>query len=159
MENNPHFTPVKYERAPWLKAFRTVMYILAVILTIILVAIGIGWLSTLAAVLVSDTAFGYTAFFGLEPLVVAVIITASLYLAYWPISLLCRACWSLAKGVNRFEKHHLITGAIIFSLSIASLIVIAIEFTKDISINYKDENLQVIIDEGNVCISDTNKCE
>lgn len=159
MENINYPGVTQNRKNPWLQAFRILMRVIAIILTIVLVALGIGWLSTLLAILISGTAFGYSAFFGLEPVVVAVIITASLYLAYWPISLTCRACWSLAKGVNRFEKHHLVTGAIIFSLSIASLIVIAIEFAKDISINYKDETLQVIIDKGNVCISETNECE
>lgn len=159
MENNQYTPPLQYTPNPWLRIFRILMGIIAVILFIAMAGIGIGWLASFMTILVSGTFFGYDVFFGLPPIVIATLITAALYLAYWPVALVARGFWSLAKGVNKYEHNNIVTGGILFALSIAAIIIISLQFAKDINLDYKDENVRIIIDDGTVCVSETNLCD
>ena len=135
------------------------MGIIAVVLYIAMAGIGIGWLASFVTILVSGTLFGYELFFGLSPVVIATLISASLYIAYWPIALVAKGFWSLAKGVNKYDHNSIVTGGILFALSIAAIIIISLQFAKNIELDYTDENVRVIVDDGTVCISTTSKCE
>lgn len=159
MENPDYVTVRETPNRPFLKTFRVFMGIIAVVLSIVMVALAIGWAASVIAVLVTDTMFGYNIFFGLQPVVLATLITATLYVAYWPIALIAKGFWSLAKGVNRYDHGNIVTGGILFALSIAALIIITLQFSKNIKLDYKDENVRVIVDDGTVCISKTNLCE
>ncbi len=133
--------------------------IVAVLLNITMVTIGIAWLVSVVTVLVSGTIAGYTVLFGLSAPIIAILITASLFIAYWPLALIAKAFWSLARGTNRFKKTGVYTGIVIFALSITGLLIISLNLAENISIDYKNGKNRVIIDDGVVCVSNSNNCD
>lgn len=132
--------------------------IIATTLSVVMVALGIAWLASIVTVVVSGTLLGYAVFFGIPPIVLALLLTSALYIVYWPIALLARAFWSATKGKNRFNTANVMTGAILCALAIATTFVIAVNLGRTISFDYQDEKTRVIIDDGTICISTTNSC-
>jgi len=108
----------KAPRAPLVTA-QILTGIIAVALSVIMVALGIAWLASVVTVIVSGTLLGYAVFFGIPPLIMALLLTSALYIVYWPIALLARAFWSATKGKNRFNTASVMTGAIFCALAIA----------------------------------------
>lgn len=147
------------KKSPDRTTVRAIFTFLAVILSIILSAIGISWLAGVVTVLVSGKILGYTVFFGIPPFLLSILITSICYVIYWPLSLITKGFWSIAKNKNRYKNHEIITGAIMFSLAIAAIIIIAINLGRNINFNYRDANTRVIIDEGNICVSEEDYCE
>lgn len=158
VQNAEVVTPQKKE-APQVMALRIIAGIIGVLLNIIMAVIGIAWLVSVVTILVSGTIAGYTVLFGLPAPIVAILITASLFLVYWPIALIAKAFWSAARGVNRFKKMTVITGAILFALSITALLIISLNLAENISVDYQDGKNRVIIDDGVICISDSGNCD
>lgn len=142
-----------------IEPFRLVASVLAVIFSIILVVIGIGWLSAVLIVLISGELLGYTVFFGIPPLILALLITSGTFVGYWPISLITTGLWSASSCKNKYKARTIITGAIIFSMAIATLVIIAVNLGRNINFEYKDQETQVIIDDGNICVSEKDYCE
>lgn len=145
----------KRPMTPW----RVFVMALAILVSIILVLIGIAWLSSVLTVIVSGTLLGYAVFFGIPPFVLASLITGGLYIVFWPLSLVGKALWSAARGKNRFKTYKIVTGAIIFSVAIATVFTIAVNLGRTISFDYKDAKTRVIIDDGNICVSDSTYCD
>ncbi len=145
-------------KKPHIEAAKVLANIIAVIFSVVLIVLGIGWLSAVVTVLVSGKILGFTIFFGIPPLILSVLITAGMYVAYWPVSLLAKGFWSIAKGKNRYKNHEIITGAILFALSIAALVIIGVNLGRNINFEYKDNKTRVILDEGNICVSDEAYC-
>ncbi len=139
----------------WLQIFATFV---AVIFSIIIVSIGIGWLASVVIVLVSGKLLGFTIFFGIPPIILSILITAGAYIAYWPVALITKGLWSLAKMKNNYKVHEIMTGAIIFALAIATVIIIAVNLGRNINFEYKDKGTQIILDEGNICVSEESYC-
>lgn len=144
---------------PYIEGLKVFATFIAVIFSIIIVALGIGWLSAVVIVLVSGKLLGFTIFFGIPPLILSLLITAGAYIAYWPIALITKGLWSIAKGKNKYKTHEIITGAIVFALAIATVIIIAVNLGRNINFEYKDKGTQIILDEGNICISEADYCE
>ena len=144
---------------PPVQALRILSGIVATIINIAMASIGIGWLVSVVTVLVSGTVAGYTVLFGLSAPIVAILITASLFIAYWPLALIGKAFWSFARGTNRFKKAGIITGAILFALSITALLIISLNLAENISVDYQDGKNRVIIDDGVICVSNSNNCD
>ncbi len=145
-------------KKPHLTLFKVFFSLVAVIFSIVLVAIGISWLASVVTVLVSGKLLGYTVFFGIPPYVLSILITSVLYIVYWPVALITKGFWSLAKMKNRYKNHEIITGAILLALAIAAVIIIAVNLGKDIHFDYRDTETRIIIDDGNICVSDENYC-
>lgn len=159
MENHQYEWKVLHKKRPHLEAAKVFAGIIAVTLSIIMVAIGIGWLASVLAVLVSGKLLGFTIFFGIPPFILSLLITAGLYIAYWPIALIAKGFWSIAKGANRYKLQEIMTGAIIFALALATLFTIAVNLGRNINFEYKDDTTRVIIDDGNICVSDADYCQ
>lgn len=141
------------------KPVRILAGVVAVALDIALAAIGIAWLSSIVAVLASGTIFGYDVLLGFSPVILAILITASLFIAFWPISILAKGFWSLAKGKNKYDRERLMAGGILFALSIAAVVIIAVNLGKHTNLDIRDGNTRVIIDDGVVCVSKTGECD
>ncbi len=160
METSQYEWKVLTEKTPKapLAAAQIISGIVAVVLSIVMVALGIAWLASVVTVIVSGTLLGYAVFFGIPPLIMALLITSTLYIVYWPVALLAKAFWSATKGKNRFRMASVMTGAIFCALAIATTFIIAVNLGRTISFDYQDEKTRVIIDDGTICISTTNSC-
>lgn len=159
MENHQYEWKVLHKKKPHVETIKVLAHIVAVALSTIMAALGIGWLASVVTVLVSGKLLGYTVFFGIPPFVLSLLITAGLYVAYWPVALAAKGFWSIAKGVNRYKPHEIVTGAIFFALALATLFTIAVNLGRNINFEYRDDKTRVIIDDGNICVSDADYCQ
>lgn len=158
IQNAEVVTTAKGELLP-VKILRILAGIVAVVINIAMAGVAIGWLVSVVTILVSGTVAGYTLLFGLPAPIVAILITSTLFIAYWPLALIAKAFWSLARGHNRFKKMNVVTGAIIFALSITAILIISLNLAENISLDYTDGATRVIIDNGTICVSNKNTCD
>ena len=149
----------KQKKGQNLKTVSFSAHFVAVILSSVLIIIGITWLSSVLVVIVSGKLLGFTIFFGIPPLILCTLITSAMYIVYWPLAIITKGFWSLAKGKNRYRTFQIILGAILFAVAVATTVIIVVNLGRNISFEYKSTETKIIIDEGNICISEAEYCE
>lgn len=149
----------KQKKTSNLKPLSYSAHLIAVVLSTILVIIGVGWLASVLIVVISGKLLGFTVFFGIPPLILCALITSAMYIVYWPLALITKGFWSIAKGKNRYKTFQIIFGAIVFAVAIATAIIIVVNLGRNISFEYKSAETKVIIDDGNICVSEADYCE
>lgn len=153
-------TPVETAKFKYARQITKIFFgFLGVVGTIIIISIGIAWLVTMITIWGTDVNLGYDTLFGLPSFTLSALVTAALFVVYWPIVLLTKGAWSISKNQNRFNKHLLITGGILFACAIGVIVAIGLELAHNLNLDYQDGNKRILIENGMVCVSSDGKCE